>query len=85
MIVNVDMSLTALYHDMLAQDRQYRLEDEAGTSICVHCKGEKKRHFGDGTGRCSCSTLTRHFEAVGQEKWDKVKRALVLIEELKTL
>lgn len=82
MLVPFDLPLEDTYNLLLRSERKFRLADESGQSICRHCTRHKNQHL---DARCSISVLSREFSDINQEEWDKTKRALVLIEELKTL
>jgi len=81
-LVSPHKSLAEIYDELLRRQRQIIRAEEDGTAMCSRCDSEKTYHLSD--GRCSVATGFGFVSVYADEK-NKIKAAIMLIEELQEL
>lgn len=82
-LISQHKSLSELYAELLIRHREIERLTAAGKSICTFCNCTLSHHGGD--LRCTCAVTSRSFHSNECDEIVKVKRALVLIEELQEI
>jgi hypothetical protein len=82
-LLNHDLSINEAHEKLALWDKAYAKVIASGQGQCVWCGQLGRNHLPD--QRCTSSDCSQKFRYIGQDKADKVKKAIELIEGLLAL
>lgn len=82
-LLNHDSTINDAYNWLLRQEREYYNLIASGQGECVWCGQLGRCHLPD--QRCTSSACAQKFRYVGQDKANKITKAIELIEKLMEL
>lgn len=82
-IISEHKSITEVYSELCIRLRDIQREVQEERAICQHCGHPKSRHCND--GRCDIYATSRHFHNIRTDEFERVQKALGLIEELRAV
>lgn len=81
-MIDTTKSIDDIYKSLCIEYRELTYKKEQGLWVCTHCEKTDKEHY---HGRCTSYVTSWDFNAKEQKRYEFVKDALVLLDDLKDL